>query len=188
MLVLTFHNPRFIQILSAAIKFGKKVLIENVGEDIDRSLYPLFNKTMLLKERSSQSIFLQGVPVAIHANFELNITTEIKNPRFQAEIAVFANFINFSVTRAGLEAQLLSYIVAEKMARLEKKFVLNKIKALDCFVKLQTMENLILESLNQEVDLVLNDDLLVEHLSNSNISSKNVTKGSIVKEARLGSA
>ena len=45
--LLTFHNPSFLRILSACMKFGKKALVENVGEDIDRALYPLFNKTML---------------------------------------------------------------------------------------------------------------------------------------------
>jgi len=36
--------------MSAAIRFGRKVLLENVGESIDKSLYPLFNKSMLSKE------------------------------------------------------------------------------------------------------------------------------------------
>ena len=51
--VLTFHNPSFLRILSACIKLGKRALLENVGEDIDRALYPLFNRTMLRNDGGS---------------------------------------------------------------------------------------------------------------------------------------
>ena len=41
--VVGIHHPRFIELISASIKFGKKVLIENAGEEINRALYPLFD-------------------------------------------------------------------------------------------------------------------------------------------------
>ena len=47
LLVLQMHNPRFTQLLSAAIKYGKKVLLENVGETIPQDIYPLFDRSML---------------------------------------------------------------------------------------------------------------------------------------------
>ena len=56
--VLAYSNPRFLALLSAAIKYGHRVLIENVCEHIDRALYPLFNTSMLRVEGDSQSIFL----------------------------------------------------------------------------------------------------------------------------------
>jgi len=56
-------------------------------------------------------IKIQGVQFDIDEHFKLFITTEINNPVFAPEIAVFANFINFGVTQEGLEAQLLSVIV-----------------------------------------------------------------------------
>lgn len=51
--------------------------------------------------------------------FKLYVTTELANPRFPPEVAVHANFVNFSITQAGLEAQLLSVIVAEKNVKIE---------------------------------------------------------------------
>ena len=53
--------------------------------------------------------------IPIHKDFKLYITSELKNPRFSPDIAVYANFINFSVTQEGLEAQLLSQIVGHKI-------------------------------------------------------------------------
>ena len=134
--VLARSDPRFIQLLSAAIKYGNRILIENVGEEIDKALYPLFNKSMLRVEGKSVSIFLQGVMVPLDPSFKLYITTELRNPRFLPEVAVFANFINFAVTPEGLEAQLLSVVVSERMAKAEKKFAQLKVKALDCILRL----------------------------------------------------
>ena len=44
---VSIHNPRFIQIIAAGIKYGKKVLVEKTGEEISLELYPLFDKSML---------------------------------------------------------------------------------------------------------------------------------------------
>jgi len=70
----------------------------------------------------------------------------------------------------------LKDIVAEKMAKLEKKFINIKIKALELIIRLQSVEDMILASLDKDVDTVLNDAKLVEHLSQSQLSSKKVTK------------
>jgi dynein heavy chain, axonemal len=42
--VLNFGDNNFIQNLEFAIKFGKKVLIENIGEKVDLVLYPLIKR------------------------------------------------------------------------------------------------------------------------------------------------
>ena len=70
----------------------------------------------------------------------------------------------------------MKVIVVEKIAKLEKKFVTIKIKALELIIRLQSVEDMILASLDKDVDTVLNDDKLVEHLSQSQLSSKKVTK------------
>lgn len=50
---------------------------------------------------------LGDVEVEYNANFRLYLTTELSNPHFQADTAVCVNLINFTVTRRGLEDQLL---------------------------------------------------------------------------------
>ncbi len=42
--VLNFSDQNFVQHLEFSLKFGKKVLIENVGEKIDLIIYPLIKK------------------------------------------------------------------------------------------------------------------------------------------------
>lgn len=50
---------------------------------------------------------LGDVEVEYNANFRLYMTTELSNPHFQADTAIRVNLINFTVTRRGLEDQLL---------------------------------------------------------------------------------
>lgn len=50
---------------------------------------------------------LGDVEVEYNANFRLFLTTELSNPHFQADTAIRVNLINFTVTRRGLEDQLL---------------------------------------------------------------------------------
>jgi dynein heavy chain len=133
-----------IEFISASIKFGKKILIENAGEEINRALYPLFDTSMLQDDGDEKSIYLKNVMIPIHPDFKLYICSELKNPRFSLDIAVFANFVNFSVTQEGLEAQLLSQIVGHKIAKLEKNFQQIKVEALECIVRLQNSEDQIL--------------------------------------------
>ena len=82
LLTITFHNPKFLQLISASIKFGKKTLCENAGENIDKALYPLFNKSMLRTDGKSRFINLQGASEEIDSNFKLYVTTEYQNPMF----------------------------------------------------------------------------------------------------------
>ena len=56
-----------------------------------------------------------NIKTPIDSNFKLFITTEEANPIFPSEVSVFGNFINFSITKAGLEAQLLNITVNEKL-------------------------------------------------------------------------
>ena len=96
------------------------------------------------------------------------ITTEVNNPVFAPEVAVFANFISFAVTQGGLEAQLLSVIVGQRMAGLEQKFSAMKVKALDCIKRMKASEELILKGLSRDIEVVLKDETLVQNLAESN--------------------
>lgn len=53
---------------------------------------------------------LGDIEVEYDSNFRLYLTTELSNPRFQADTAIRVNLINFTVTRRGLEEQLLGEV------------------------------------------------------------------------------
>lgn len=53
---------------------------------------------------------LGDTEVEYSSNFRLYLATEVSNPHFQADAAIKVNLINFTVTRRGLEEQLLGEV------------------------------------------------------------------------------
>mmetsp|Transcript_12587 Transcript_12587/g.19602 ORF Transcript_12587/g.19602 Transcript_12587/m.19602 type:complete len:100 (+) Transcript_12587:2026-2325(+) len=97
------NQPKFFRLLSACVSFGKRCLIENIGESLDRCLYPFFNKDLLIKDGIMCKVVIDSEAFTLDDNFRLYLTSEISQPQFPPEISVFANFINFGVTEEGLE-------------------------------------------------------------------------------------
>ncbi len=58
--------------------------------------------------------------VEYHPNFRMIIQTKLANPHYKPEIQAQATLINFTVTREGLEDQLLAEVVAKERPDLEK--------------------------------------------------------------------
>jgi dynein heavy chain len=58
--------------------------------------------------------------VEYHPKFRMIIQTKLANPHYKPEIQAQATLINFTVTRTGLEDQLLAEVVAKERPDLEK--------------------------------------------------------------------
>lgn len=58
--------------------------------------------------------------VEYHPDFRMIIQTKLANPHYKPEIQAQATLINFTVTRDGLEDQLLAEVVAKERPDLEK--------------------------------------------------------------------
>ena len=58
--------------------------------------------------------------VEYHPKFRMIIQTKLANPHYKPEIQAQATLINFTVTRDGLEDQLLAEVVAKERPDLEK--------------------------------------------------------------------
>lgn len=58
--------------------------------------------------------------VEYHPKFRMIIQTKLANPHYKPEIQAQATLINFTVTRNGLEDQLLAEVVAKERPDLEK--------------------------------------------------------------------
>lgn len=55
-----------------------------------------------------------------HPKFRMIIQTKLANPHYKPEIQAQTTLINFTVTREGLEDQLLAEVVAKERPDLEK--------------------------------------------------------------------
>lgn len=85
-----------------AVQFGKEVLLESVGRDLDPSFEPILLQKVV-KTGSSYSITIGEKTINYSMNFKFFMTTTLPNPHYPPEIFVKVSVINFAITPSGLE-------------------------------------------------------------------------------------
>ncbi len=166
-----FSDSNFVQSMEFAMKFGKKILIENVGQKIDLSIYPLI-KREFTSDGGALSVNIFSHNVELDPSFRLYIISELKNPRFGPDISVLSTQVNFHVTIEGLEEQMLSIVITNQKSELEDECIKLRKDALQYIKILKKLEDDILESLSKDIDSILSDEKLVETLNTSKKTSR----------------
>jgi dynein heavy chain len=95
-------NPNLVRNLEMSIQFGRWVLLENVGIEIEPVLEPLLLKAVK-KEAGSLVISLGDKNIPYHEGFKFYMTTTNPNPHYSPEVTVKVTIINFAITPTGLE-------------------------------------------------------------------------------------
>ena len=91
-----------------AIQHGHTVLYEEVGENLDPGLDPIFMKAVYEQDGVKKVNFGgKGEGLLYDDDFRLLITTKLSNPHYLPEVCIKLGIINFTVTFPGLEEQLL---------------------------------------------------------------------------------
>lgn len=118
------------------------MLIENILESVDAVLDPLLSRALIKK---GKYIKIGDKEIDFDPNFRLILQTKLANPHYKPEMQAQATLINFTVTRDGLEEQLLAEVVKVERPDLE-----------------QTKSDLTKQQNNFKITLkVLEDDLLM---------------------------
>ena len=96
--------------LKKAMSEGTALLIENMGEKIDAILKPIISRMTI--QRGRQLYIQVGDEEVLFAEgFKLYLHTKLSNPHYPPEIQAECSLVNFTVTMAGLEDQLLALVV-----------------------------------------------------------------------------
>lgn len=105
-----------------AIQNGQTVLFEEVGENLDPGLDPIFNKSIYEQDGVKKVNFGgKGEGLIYDDNFRLLITTKLPNPHFLPETCIKLTVINFTVTFPGLEEQLLVDVMKSQEPEIEQQ-------------------------------------------------------------------
>ena len=146
--------------LESALENGHTILIENIGESIDAVLNPVIQRAVI-KRGKKMYIKLGDTEVEFHKDFKLYLHTKLSNPHYPPEIQAETTLINFTVTSAGLEDQLLSLVVRKErldLATLSEDLVKQQN---DFTIKMKELEDNILNKLataqgdiTEDVDLI----------------------------------
>ena len=179
------NDPNMLRTIENAIRMGMPVLLENVGETVDPSLRPIFQKqTYVVGGR--MVIRLGDVDVDYHPGFKLYMTCNLPNPKFTTDVLTTLTVINFAVTRLDLEDQLLTMVVAHEKPDLEEQkdslvLDINKNQKLQ-----REVEEKILDMLKSTSGNILDDETLIEQLDRAKSTSESVAAQ--LEEAELTAA
>ncbi|KAM4626866.1 dynein axonemal heavy chain 11-like [Discoglossus pictus] len=159
--VINLGQKGYVDVIEHAVVTGDPVLIENLEETIDPVLHPLLGRHTLKKGRCIQ---IGDKECKFHPKFRLILHTKLANPHYKPEIQAQTTLINFTVTRDGLEDQLLADVVNLERPDLEH-FKSELTKQQNYFkIELKMLEDELLTRLSAAESNFLGDTLLVEKL------------------------
>ena len=166
LVVVRLGQKDMLRRLERAIDSGDPVLIENMGERIDAVLNPVISRSTVRKGHK-RYIMLGDKEVEFHPKFRLYLHTKLSNPHYPPEVQAETALINFTVTEAGLEDQLLAMTVQKERADLaEARTAL--IQQQNLFkIKIKKLEDEILQRLAAAEGNITEDVELIESLENT---------------------
>ena len=162
--VIRLGQKGYLEAIERAISNGDCVLIENLEEDMDPVLDPVIGRNTIKKGRA---IKIGDKDVDYSPSFRLILHTKLANPHYKPELQAQCTLINFTVTRDGLEDQLLAEVVSKERPDLEAtKSQLTK-QQNDFKITLKGLEDNLLSRLSAAEGNFLGDTELVENLENT---------------------
>jgi dynein heavy chain len=111
--VTRLSNPKMVRTIEQSVEAGNPVLIENLENTIDAVIQPVYARAVI-KKGKSKYIKMGDKELTLSPNFNLFLHTKLSNPHYAPEIQAECTLINFTVTQAGLEDQLLALVVKKE--------------------------------------------------------------------------
>ncbi|CAM9370487.1 unnamed protein product [Discosporangium mesarthrocarpum] len=169
--VIKLTEKDFLRTLENGIRYGAPVLLENVEEDLDPGLEPVLLK-QVFKKGGQYLLRLGDTDVPYSDEFRFFVTTKLANPHYMPEICIKVTVINFTVTMTGLEDQLLVDVVKNERPDLEAKKDELVVNIANDQKTLKEIEDKILYMLANASGNILDDEELINALSQSKVTSK----------------
>ncbi|KAI9190457.1 hypothetical protein H9P43_001891 [Blastocladiella emersonii ATCC 22665] len=172
--IVKLSDPKFLRALENAVRMGQPVLIEDVGEQLDPALEPLLLK-QTIRQGGRLLMKLGDSLVEYDKNFKLYITTKLSNPHYLPEVCIKVTIINFTVTKTGLEGQLLADVVKLERPELEEQRNSLILSISNDKRQLKEIEEKILRLLYNSQGNILDDEELILTLNQSKVTSAAIT-------------
>uniref|UniRef100_A0A667W9Y7 Dynein axonemal heavy chain 6 n=1 Tax=Myripristis murdjan TaxID=586833 RepID=A0A667W9Y7_9TELE len=169
--VIKLTDPGFLRTLENAIRMGMPVLLEELKETLDPALEPiLLKQTFVAGGRTL--IRLGDSDIDYDKNFRFYMTTKMANPHYLPEVCIKVTIINFTVTKLGLEDQLLSDVVRLESPHLEEQRNQLIVRINSDRNQLKAIEDRILKLLFTSEGSILDNEELVQTLQESKVTSE----------------
>ena len=178
--VVRLGQRGYLDLIEQAVSNGDVVLIENLGETTDPVLDPLLGRNTIKK---GKFIKIGDKEVDYHPQFKLILHTKLANPHYQPEMQAQCTLINFTVTRDGLEDQLLADVVRAERPDLEELKAELTTQQNEFKIILKRLEDDLLARLSAASGNFLGDTALVENLETTKRTATEIEEK--VKEAKV---
>ena len=172
--VVKLTDKDFLRPLENGVRFGRAVLLESVGETLDPAIEPVLLK-QTFKQGGQEVMKIGDNIIPYSPDFRLYMTTKLRNPHYAPEVSVKVSLLNFFVTLEGLEDQLLNTVVGEErpdLSELKSQLMISNAKMKK---ELKEIEDKILELLSASSGDILDDEVLINTLSQSKITSDEIS-------------
>lgn len=113
-------SANLMRSIEMGVQFGKWILLENIGTEIDPSLEPILLQQKI-KQGKSYVIKIGEKQIPWSDDFKFFMTTTLPNPHYSPETSVKVTILNFSITPVGLEEQMLNLLVQCELPELQEK-------------------------------------------------------------------
>ncbi|RHY30280.1 hypothetical protein DYB32_004445, partial [Aphanomyces invadans] len=164
--VVKLHDKQLLRTVETCVRDGHPLLLEDVQEVLDPALDTLLLKS-LVKQGGKFMLRLGDKDVLYDRNFRLYMVTKLPNPHYLPDVCIKVNTINFTVTKEGLEDQLLGDVVRKEQPDVElRKNTLLASIANDQKI-LKSIESKILALLSNSQGNILDDQVLINTLADS---------------------
>ncbi|XP_018562388.1 dynein beta chain, ciliary-like [Anoplophora glabripennis] len=182
LVVVRLTQRTYLDKIETCISNGSVILLENIGETLDAVLDSILGRVLIKKGRA---IKIGDKEVDYNPKFKMILHTKLANPHYKPEIQAQTTLINFTVTRDGLEEQLLAEVVKAERPDLETlKSSLTK-QQNDFKITLKNCEDNLLYKLSSATGNILGD---VELVLNLETTKKTATEIAVkVEEAKVTS-
>ncbi|CAE7770330.1 DYNC2H1 [Symbiodinium sp. KB8] len=170
--VLPAGDARWSTQVELAVRFGKTLLIRDC-DGVEAALYSVLRRD-LYQIGGRNMVWVGDKQVDFNDSFALYMTTRNPAPQLPPDARALVNVVNFSVTRSGLEGQLLSATIQHERPELEaRKSALLKEEE-DLKMQLADLERDLVQNLATSTGNLLENTALIESLSATKSKSADI--------------
>ena len=162
--VIRLGQKNFMETIEKCVSEGLVLLIENLPEEVDAVLDPLLGRQLIKK---GKAIKLGDKEIEYSQEFQLYLHSKMANPHYKPELQAQTTLINFTVTKLGLEDQLLAEVVKADRPDLEEQKAELTRQQNEYKISLKGLEDDLLLRLSSAGDDILSDSALVENLEHT---------------------
>uniref|UniRef100_A0A8B7WIF1 Dynein heavy chain 6, axonemal n=1 Tax=Castor canadensis TaxID=51338 RepID=A0A8B7WIF1_CASCN len=173
--IIKLTDSNFLRLLENSIRLGLPVLLEELKETLDPALEPILLKQIFISG-GRLLIRLGDSDIDYDKNFRFYMTSKMPNPHYLPEVCIKVTIINFTVTKSGLEDQLLSDVVRLEKPELEEQRIKLIVRINTDKNQLKSIEEKILRMLFQSEGNILDNEELIDTLQESKITSSAIKR------------